>query len=108
MYIHKDVYDSFRDAIVEFTKSLKIGSGFEQNTFLGPIQNVMQYELLQSFLSDTEKEYQTVAYQGSVPDIDGYFIPPTIVECDNDDARLVKEEQFGKSSSLVNQMSCPI
>ena len=39
LYVHADIYDRFRDAIV---KSMKTGDGFEPDVFLGPIQNSMQ------------------------------------------------------------------
>jgi len=41
-YVHEMIYDQFRDAMVEFTKSIKTGDGFEPDVTVGPIQNSMQ------------------------------------------------------------------
>ena len=44
LYIHEDVYDEVRDALVEFIASnIKVGDGTEADTDLGPIQYSMQY-----------------------------------------------------------------
>lgn len=41
-YIHEKIYDKFRDAMVEFAKSIKTGDGFEDGVLVGPLQNSMQ------------------------------------------------------------------
>ena len=42
LYVHADIYDRFRDAMVNIVKSIKTGDGFEPDVFVGPIQNSMQ------------------------------------------------------------------
>lgn len=43
IYIHENIYDKFRDAMVQFTKdNIKTGDAFAQDTFVGPLQNNMQ------------------------------------------------------------------
>ncbi len=43
IYIHEQIYDEFRDAMVKFTKNhVKTGGGFEGGITVGPIQNGMQ------------------------------------------------------------------
>jgi len=81
--------------MVEFTKTLKVGDGFEDGVFLGPIQNSMQYERVQGFFADVEKEGMKIAVGGKVPDSTGYFITPTIIDNPKEDSRLVVEEPFG-------------
>ena len=44
IYVHESIHDEFLKAMVEVTKSLKVGEGNEEGVFLGPIQNQMQYE----------------------------------------------------------------
>jgi acyl-CoA reductase-like NAD-dependent aldehyde dehydrogenase len=95
IYIHEDIYDEFRDAMVAYTKTLKVGDGMEDGVFMGPIQNSMQYNRVQGFFDDIEKQGQKVAVGGKVPDSAGYFINPTIIENAKEDSRLVVEEPFG-------------
>ncbi|KAH7408904.1 aldehyde dehydrogenase [Cadophora sp. MPI-SDFR-AT-0126] len=95
IYIHSSIYPAFRDAMVAYTKTLKVGEGFEDGVFLGPIQNKMQYDRVQGFFDDVEKNGMSVAVGGKVPDSKGYFINPTIIDNPDDDSRIVVEEPFG-------------
>lgn len=83
--------------MVAFTKTLKVGEGFEPDVFLGPVQNEMQYDRVQGFLEDVEKAGMNIAVGGKMPTSSGYFINPTIVDNPADDSRLVVEEPFGKN-----------
>jgi acyl-CoA reductase-like NAD-dependent aldehyde dehydrogenase len=47
--------------MVEFTKALRVGDGYEPGVALGPLQNKMQYERVKGFFADIEKEKWTVA-----------------------------------------------
>jgi acyl-CoA reductase-like NAD-dependent aldehyde dehydrogenase len=123
IYVHESIHDQFRDAMVEFTKTLKVGDGTEEGVFLGPIQNKMQYEKvkvrcpfrhsalrnvtwrpltpLQGFFSEIEKDKQTVAVGGTNPDKPGYFITPTIIDKPADNSKIVTEEPFGPIVPLL-------
>lgn len=41
-YIHEKIYDKFKNAMVEFAKTVKTGDGFESDVVVGPLQNSMQ------------------------------------------------------------------
>ncbi|KAK5092588.1 hypothetical protein LTR70_002023 [Exophiala xenobiotica] len=95
IYVHEDIYEPFLKAMVEFTKTLKVADGMEEGTFLGPVQNSMQYEKVKGFFSDIEKSGQTVAVGGVNEDKPGYFITPTLIDRPKEDSKLVTEEPFG-------------
>ncbi|KAG4430630.1 hypothetical protein IFR05_013892 [Cadophora sp. M221] len=95
IYIHSSIYPAFRDAMVAYTKTLKVGEGFEEGVFLGPVQNKMQYDRVQGFFDDVEKNGMSVAVGGKVPDSEGYFINPTIIDNPSEESRIVVEEPFG-------------
>ena len=61
---------------------------------MGPLQNKTQFEKVKEFLVDGAARGKVIA-GGKALDRDGYFIAPTIVRDIPDDARLVREEQFG-------------
>ena len=55
LYVHEDVYDEVRDALVEFIEqNVKVGDGAEADTHLGPIQNSMQYGKVQDYFKDCQ------------------------------------------------------
>ncbi|KIX10526.1 uncharacterized protein Z518_01609 [Rhinocladiella mackenziei CBS 650.93] len=101
IYVHESIHDKFRDAMVAFTKTLKVGDGNEEGVFLGPVQNSMQYERVKTFFSDIEKEKWTVAAGGKNEDKPGYFITPTIIDKPDDDSRIAVEEPFGPIVPLM-------
>lgn len=96
IYVHESIYEPFLKAMVEFTKTLKVGDGAEEGTFLGPVQNSMQYEKVKGFFSEIEKEGQKVAVGGVNEDKPGYFITPTLIDRPAETSRLVTDEPFGK------------
>jgi len=95
IYVHEDIYEPFLKAMVEFTKTLKVGDGAEEGTFLGPVQNSMQYEKVKTFFTDIEKSGQKVAVGGVNEDKPGYFITPTLIDRPAEDSKLAVEEPFG-------------
>ncbi|EXJ80429.1 aldehyde dehydrogenase (NAD+) [Capronia coronata CBS 617.96] len=101
IYVHESIHDEFRDAMVSFTKSLKVGDGAEAGVFLGPVQNSMQYEKVKTFFSDIEKENWAVAVGGKNEEKPGYFITPTIIDKPADNSRIATEEPFGPIVPLL-------
>ncbi len=65
-----------------------------ESTTLGPVQNRVQFDRLRALLDETRDE-GTIVAGGEALSGEGYFIQPTIVRDLADDARLVREEQFG-------------
>lgn len=96
IYIHSSIYAEFREAMVTHIKTLKTGDGFAADTFLGPIQNDMQYNKVKNLFDDIEKEGWKVAVGGSIDtSATGYYITPTVIDNPKDDSRIVVEEPFG-------------
>jgi acyl-CoA reductase-like NAD-dependent aldehyde dehydrogenase len=106
IYVHASIYDKFRDAVVAHVKNLKVGGGLEPDTFLGPIQNDMQYEKVRGFLHDVKADGLKVAFGGqeipTTTSATGYYIHPTIVDNPPDTARIVTEEPFGPILPLLS------
>ncbi|MFK3691082.1 aldehyde dehydrogenase family protein [Agrobacterium tumefaciens] len=94
VYAPRKLIEPLTEALVALAKDAKVGDGLEQGTTIGPIQNKMQYDKLQGFIEDSRLNGRIVV-GGDQIDGDGYFIRPTIVRDLANDARLVKEEQFG-------------
>lgn len=96
IYIHEDIYEAFREALVAHVKTLKFGDGQKAGITHGPIQNSMQYERVRGFFTDIEKEGWKVAVGGKNDDLSpGYFIQPTIIDNPAESSRIVTEEPFG-------------
>ena len=93
-YVPSAMYDDFCNELARLAKEAVVDDGSKQGTTIGPIQNRMQFEKVKSLLEDARAR-GTVLSGGEALDRPGYFIPPTIVRDLDDDALLVREEQFG-------------
>ncbi|KAK4697742.1 hypothetical protein P7C71_g388, partial [Lecanoromycetidae sp. Uapishka_2] len=97
IYVHETIYRSFLKAMVSFTESLRVGNPFDEGIKVGPIQNSMQYEKVQTFFTDCKEQGYTFATDNSKIELPskGYFIQPTIIENPPSDSKIVTEEPFG-------------
>lgn len=95
IYVHEDIYEPFLKAMVEHAKTLKVGDGAEEGTFLGPVQNSMQFGKVKEFFADIEKSGQKVALGGVNEEKPGYFITPTLIDRPAENSKLATEEPFG-------------
>jgi acyl-CoA reductase-like NAD-dependent aldehyde dehydrogenase len=93
-YVPASMYDAFCDELALLAKAAVVDDGSKQGAQVGPIQNRMQFEKVKALLDDARTR-GTVLAGGEALDRPGYFIPPTIVRDLDDDAPLVREEQFG-------------
>src|SRR5215470_14743041 len=94
LYVHDSIHDAVCDELGRLARETVVGDGLEQRTQMGPIQNQAQFEKVKGFLEDARQNGKIVA-GGGVLEREGYFVQPTIVRDIPDDARLVREEQFG-------------
>jgi len=94
VYAHRTVYDSLCNELARLADAAVVDDGEKDGTQIGPVQNEAQFERLKRLLEDTRVHGRIIA--GGAPiDRAGFFIRPTIVRDISDDARLVREEQFG-------------
>ena len=94
VYAHSSIYDELCSELAILAENAVVDDGLNQGAQIGPVQNKMQYEKVCGFLEDAQAN-GTVLAGGKPLDREGYFIAPTIVKDIGDDARLVREEQFG-------------
>jgi acyl-CoA reductase-like NAD-dependent aldehyde dehydrogenase len=94
VYVPDAIYDEFCNELAKLAAAAVVGDGMDEKTQFGPIQNKMQFEKVKGYLADAHARGKVIA-GGSVLDRPGYFVEPTIVRDIPDDARVVREEQFG-------------
>ncbi len=101
VYVHADIYDRLRDAIVAYAQTIKLGDGAEQGTQLGPINNRPQYRRVLDLIRDAKAKGYRFLTGGEPHDGMGYFVPVTILDNPPEDSRIVQEEQFGPIMPLI-------
>lgn len=102
VFVHGSIYDRFLEALVAYTKNLKVGPGTHPDSFIGPVQNEVQYNNVRSYFDDIINEGQRPVL-GGINEIGGkgYFVNPTIIDNPPEDSRLVREEPFGPIIPLL-------
>lgn len=101
IYVHEAVYDQFRDSLVKFLREMVVGAGTDDGVFLGPLQNKMQYDKVNSLLERLKEAGNTIiSPHGTKSDL-GYFINPALVDNPPYDSSIVTEEPFGPVFLIV-------
>jgi acyl-CoA reductase-like NAD-dependent aldehyde dehydrogenase len=94
VYAHASIYHSLCDQLAMLADAAVVDDGLVEGTAIGPLQNKTQFEKMKRLLEETRSQ-GTIIAGGAILDRPGYFMRPTIVRDIPDDARLVREEQFG-------------
>jgi acyl-CoA reductase-like NAD-dependent aldehyde dehydrogenase len=94
VYVPASIYEAMCTEFVALANTQVVGDGLDPATELGPLQNASQFAKVKEFIDDA-REHGRIVAGGAALNREGYFIAPTIVRDIADDARLVREEQFG-------------
>jgi len=98
IYVNEEVYDAFAELIAQETKKLKVGSPYEEDTFMGPLIDDASRERANSWIASAKDEGAKVIAGGE--EVDGIF-PPTVMADVTDDMKIICEEVFAPIVSLV-------
>lgn len=102
LYIHADIYEQVRDALVAYARTVKVGDGADPDTGLGPIQNEPQFEKVKEYFEDSKANGYTFALGGEIDESGpGWFVPVTLVDDPPENSRVMREEPFGPILPLV-------
>jgi acyl-CoA reductase-like NAD-dependent aldehyde dehydrogenase len=94
VYVPSKSYDAVCNRLAEIANTVKIGSGLDEDTKIGPVQNQMQVDKIKGFLDVAKRDGKVIA-GGDLVDAQGYFIQPTVVRDIDPKSQLVEDEQFG-------------
>lgn len=101
IYVHEQVYDALRDALVAYARTVKVGDGAELGTQIGPVNNSLQYKRVLELIRDARAQGYEFLTGGEEAPGTGHFIPVTIIDNPPEDSRIVQEEQFGPVLPLL-------
>ncbi|MGW0504932.1 aldehyde dehydrogenase family protein [Micromonospora sp. NPDC003241] len=98
LVVHESVYDEVLDRVAERVRGLRVGDPFDDDTDLGPQITSAQRDKTAQFIAETRAAGRLVA-QAALPDDerlrDGFYVPPTVFDRLDAQARLLREEVFG-------------
>jgi acyl-CoA reductase-like NAD-dependent aldehyde dehydrogenase len=105
IYVNEVIYEAFAKAMAEETQKLKVGSPYEDETFIGPMINEESLQRTAAWVESAKSEGARVIAGGE--EIDGIF-PPTVMADVTDEMKIVCEEVFAPIVSLVSVPSYEI
>jgi len=101
LYVHRSIYDQVCESLTNFAKSIKVGDGFEEGTELGPIQNKMQFDIVNRLVTQSVEQSGKVLLGGPLDNPKGLFFPITLVAIEDNQNPLVQNEQFGPALPII-------
>ncbi len=99
--VTEGIYEDFSKAMIERTRSLKVGAAIDPSTQIGPVVDQRQLDKNLSYVEIGSEEGGKLLVGGQRLDGAGYFFSPAIIENHNPQARLNQEEVFGPVSTLI-------
>jgi len=101
----QNVKDAYINRLIEKTKNLKIGNGFEEGVKIGPVANHRQLKNILNYIDIGVKEGAKLVYGGNqITDgqyAKGYYVEPTIFTDVRPDMRIAQEEIFGPVVAVI-------
>lgn len=101
--VHDSIYDQFLDAFASATSALKLGSGLDSATDVGPLSNPRRVEAARHQIQDAVKRGARLVTGGEVaPGFEaGYFFTPTVLADVPRDSVILHEEPFAPVAPLL-------
>jgi acyl-CoA reductase-like NAD-dependent aldehyde dehydrogenase len=98
IYVDEKIYEEFATKLGEEASKLKVGSPFEEDTFMGPLINEEAAIRAKRWIDSAVKEGARIIAGGKR---EGNILEPTILADVTDDMKVVCEEVFAPVVSLV-------
>ena len=99
LFLHEAIYEEFLEELKRQTEALKIGSGLEEKTELGPLVSKEQRERVMDYIKSGTEEAAKLITGGQPLDDpnlrNGFFLKPTIFADVLPTMRIACEEIFG-------------
>ena len=106
LVVGDEAYDKFRDAFVKGAGEMKLGSGLDESTELGPLVAQRGVDKVLNFIDKGLSEGAKLALDGRSPKMPegmekGFFLAPTVFEDVTADMWIARNESFGPVANLI-------
>ena len=103
LYLQKGIYNEFLDKLASRAEKIKIGAPMDSDTEMGPLSNFKQLEVIEKNIKLTVEQGGKIKCCGKRHPFsnEGYYFPPTIIECENHNLPAAENELFGPVLSVM-------
>jgi len=95
LYVERPVFDQVVEGVSAKAKKIKVGSGLDPSTHMGPLVSEEQLQRVCNYLEIGMAEGAKAASGGKKIGDKGYFVEPTVLVDTKDYMKVVQEEIFG-------------
>jgi phenylacetaldehyde dehydrogenase len=95
LYVERPVFDRVVEGVSAKARKIKVGSGLDPATHMGPLVSEEQLQRVCNYLEIGLSEGATAVTGGRKMGEKGYFVEPTVLVNTKDNMRVVQEEIFG-------------
>src|SRR5437899_521487 len=95
LYVEKSVYDRVVEGVADYASKIKVGSGLDPETQMGPLVSQEQLNRVCGYLESGFSEGAKAVVGGHKASDRGYFVEPTVLVNTQEDMKVVQEEIFG-------------
>ncbi|SCW75595.1 phenylacetaldehyde dehydrogenase [Sphingobium faniae] len=96
LYIQRGIFDKVIQGVAKVGESMRLGSGFDPQTQIGPLVSQQQLSRVMSYVESGISEGAELIFGGKQHGDKGYFIQPTVfANHDRKAIRIAEEEIFG-------------
>jgi len=89
------VYDRVVEGVADYASKIKVGSGLDPETQMGPLVSQEQLNRVCGYLESGFSEGAKAVVGGHKASDRGYFVEPTVLVNTQEDMKVVQEEIFG-------------
>jgi len=103
--VHSDVYEPFKKKLLDKVSAIRVGSGLDGDTWMGPCASQSQLDTVLGYIERGKQEGAVLLCGGKQPQAeelqDGYYVEPTVFEAVTRGMTIAQEEIFGPVLALM-------
>ncbi|PLS02509.1 alpha-ketoglutaric semialdehyde dehydrogenase GucD [Neobacillus cucumis] len=105
VFVQSEIYDTFKEKLIEQVKEIIIGNGMDGKTWMGPCASENQLNTVLSYIDKGKAEGASLIFGGERytenGSENGFFVQPTIFEDVTNRMVIAQEEIFGPVLALI-------
>jgi phenylacetaldehyde dehydrogenase len=106
LFAEEPVAEALMDRVAEKAKAIRLGSGLDPGTDMGPLISAPHRERVLGYVGDAASAGAEIITGGQVAEVaglgGGFFVEPTVIGGVRNDMRVAQEEIFGPVLSVIS------
>ncbi|MGA0783858.1 MAG: aldehyde dehydrogenase family protein, partial [Ilumatobacteraceae bacterium] len=104
VFVHASVYDEVLEGMVAEAGAIRLGSGLDEATTMGPLVSAVQRDRVRSYVDGAPGDGARHVFTGALPEspelAGGFFVAPSVFEVPDHSPAIAREEIFGPVATV--------